>query len=218
MRREKDGKVNRKEDTPDSFMLEMLAEAMRLIRAALKEGRPKGIAWEARRIYEGADDPSHKSLAAQAALLSDWPSFAQYLAGAGQDTEVLNKEQVAGLFIHHTFNRWRRKIRRDKQMERQVARANVSREDGEILPWDPVDPDARKESLKNLREEIAIILGKRSERDRLVLEMKYFGGLNYVTIVQEVRKVLPEESISESTISRIVDRFEDELLERSKED
>jgi hypothetical protein len=218
MGKENDGKDDRNENTPDPFMLELLDEAMKLIRAALKEGRPHGIVWEAKRLYEASDDPSHKSEATKAAFLSNWPSFARYLAEAGQETESLSKEQIAVIFIHHTFKRWRRKTYRDKQMDGQVARGYVPGEDGELMPFNPEDRKAREESVKNLQEEIAFILGKRSVRDRMVLEMKYFGELNHASIVQEVRKVLPGEPISPATISRIVERFADELRDRLNEE
>jgi hypothetical protein len=63
---ENNGKEDRQENSPNTFMLELLEEAMKLIRAALKEGRPHGIAWEAKRLYEGSDDPGHKSEATEA--------------------------------------------------------------------------------------------------------------------------------------------------------
>lgn len=216
MGKENDGNAGRKDDTPDPFML--LDEVMRLIHDALQEGRPKGIAWEAKRLYEGSDDPRHKSDATKAAFLSNWSSFARYLAEVRPETEALDKEAIAALFIHHTFNRWRRKTYRDKQMDRQVARANVDGQDGDNLPFDPEDRKAREESVKNLHEVIASILGKRSVRDRMVLELKYFAELNYTAIVQEVKKALPGEPISPAAISRIVEHFVDELRDRLKDD
>ncbi len=203
---------------PNLDMIELLNAVMKLLRAALVQDRPQGVAREAVRLYHGSDDPSHKTEATQAAFLSNWPDFVRYCDEIGRDDEPLSNEHLAALYIHHTFNRRRRKDRRDKQLAHEVARATLHGEDGEQMPFDPKDSREKEDFLKNVSEEMALSLESRSPRDRMVLELKYFHGLDPKTIVERVKVALPDVSISQPTISRIVARFEDEMRRRLKEE
>ena len=68
--------------------------------------------------------------------------------------------------------------------------------------------------MKNLEEEIALLLWKRSVRDRMVIELRYFGELKPAEIVAKVKEALPGVRISRPGISRILAKFEDELRPR----
>jgi hypothetical protein len=221
MGRKRQGDGDRKDGRPLPAavdMAEVIDEAMRLLRAALEEGRPDGVAREALRIYWGADDPSHKTEATHAAFLSHWPSFLAYLEDSGAQDRPLAKEEIAALLIHRTRLRQRRREYRDEQMAQQVDRAHARGSDGERLPFDPAAPRARGEALKSLREEIDSVVMNYPVRDRMIIELRYFAELPPKQIVEAVRKALPDEPISLATVSRVLAKFEDDLRRRLRED
>ncbi len=182
-----------------------------LLRTALRAGRPHGVQWEVTELYRAADASRHKTEALLAACLSDWHSFVRDLENAGD--EPLSLDQVTTLLVHRAYNRHRRKEYRDKQMAKQVEHAHVRGRDGEQLPFDP-PARSSDEALKNLSEEIAFLMAERSLRDRLIIELRYFGGFAPAEIIPRVRAACPEASISAATISRVLQKFEDELRPR----
>ena len=118
--------------------------------------------------------------------------------------------EVSERLIHRAYLHKRRRGYRDKQMGQQIARANVRGEDGELLPFNPPAPQEGEIFLEDLEEVIALVLKDRSVRDRMILEMR-LDELTYEAIVEKIKAALPRESISQATVSRVVERFRDEL-------
>jgi hypothetical protein len=188
-----------------------------MLRTALRKGRPQGVEWEVLDLYRDTDDSTGKTLALLGACLSGWESLAPDLEAIIQQEGPLSLEEIAALLIHRTHLRKRRREYRDRQMAQQVDRANVRGPDGELLPFDPQAPGEREELLKNLEELIAELLEERSVRDRMVLDL-WLNGHTYKAIVERAQAALPNEPISEPTVSRIVDRFRDDLRDRLAEE
>jgi hypothetical protein len=187
-------------------MLQLLREAMNLVHQALREGRRN----DATQLYHGNDGDS---LATEGALLSAWSSFAGQLDAEAELPETVTMPELAARFIHKTYNRWRRKKRRDDQMNQQTARGQTRDADGASTPLDFAD-HRQPEELKNLSlelgEVIKKVLGTRSVRDRLVIEL-WIEGHTYEVIVERVQAALPKARISPATVQRIVERFRDEM-------
>jgi hypothetical protein len=197
--------------------LEELCRAVeQMLRTALRKGRPRGVEWEVVDLYRDTDDSTGRTLAVLGACLSGWESLAPDLEALAGQEGPLSLEDIAALLIHRTHLRKRRRDYRDQQMARQVDRANVRAPDGEILPFDPQAPEERQDFLKNLEELIATLLAERSVRDRMVLDL-YLHGHTYAAIVEAVQAALPDERLSQPTVSRIVERFRDELRARLKD-
>jgi hypothetical protein len=191
-------------------MAEVLREAETLLRAALQEGRPKGTSWEVVRLYHDTDQSRGKTEAVLAACLSNWQGVAQHIDEAMQEDRPLEIGEITSMLIHKAFLRKRCKDYRDRQMAEQVARAKVTGSNGEYLPFDPADLGERKQSLKLFGEEIALVLKERSVRDRMVIELRA-DGYSPREIVDKVKAALPDEPMSEPTVSRIIQRFGDDL-------
>jgi hypothetical protein len=190
-------------------MLELLTEAMRLIRSALAEGRRN----DAVRLYHANEDDSR---ATAGALLSAWSTFVRYLDHREELNATPALPDLAAQFIHRAYLRLRREKYRARQIQEQLDTGRAVGKDGSQLPFDPVDPRQREEVLKNVRLEIAEVLGRRPPRDRCVIE-KWVEGFGYEEIVEQVRAALPGEKISLATVSRIVQSFCDEM-QRSLQD
>jgi hypothetical protein len=189
-----------------------------LVRDALQKGRPRRTEeWEAVALYKDAEDSTARTAAMLGACLSSWESYVQSLGNSlQQDGPISMHDFVRGL-IHHAFLRKRRADYRAQQMAEQIDRANVRGPDGEQIPFDPPAPDEPEELLKKVAEEIADLLRDQSVRDRLVLGL-HLDGNTYEAIVKEVQTALPNERISISTVSRIVERFTDGLRARLEKD
>jgi hypothetical protein len=196
-------------------MEEVLDAVERMLRDALRKGRPSGVEWEVVNLYRGTDDPRNKTEALKAACLSGWESFEKCVDALPHDGP-LSLEEAAGLLIHRAYLRKRRADYRDDQVARQVSRANVRGRDGEFRPFDPPAPACGDESLKKLEGLIADLLEERSVRDRLVFDL-FLHGHTYEAIVEQVKAALPGESSSIAGVSRIVNRFRDELRARLEE-
>jgi hypothetical protein len=130
--------------------------------------------------------------------------------------EAVSMADLAALFIQRAYNRMRRQNAADRRLAHQVAQGQVRGKDGDLLPFDPAAPPPSEELVKILHEEIAVLLQERSGRDRLVIEL-WLDGLIYEKIVERVRLDLPDEAVSTATISRIIDRFRDDLHHRLRE-
>jgi len=196
----------------------VIADVEKLLKAALQEGRPtKTPEREAVELYQGTSDPRGKTAAMLAACLSDWPSFARHLDNSGRDEGPLTMDEITALLVHRVYLRKRRTEYRDDQMHGQLRRANVRGGNGEFIAFDPEDPRNWEQSMNELREEIAYVLGGRSVRDRMVLEL-WLNQHTGKAIVEMIEKDLPGHRISEATVSRIVERFQDELRGRMDEE
>lgn len=194
---------------PSEFMLALLNRAVEQIREALHQGHLN----DAARIYQG----NGNTLATQGALLSAYQSFLRELDAGEDQPEALDVAELAGVFVHRTWNRMRRKQYRDDQMAEQVWRAHAPGKNGELLPFDPVDPHERDDLVKKLRLEIAEVLGKRSARDRYLIGLKSAKHTGK-EIVQKVRIAFPEQSLSEAGVSRVYHAFLDELRDHLREE
>lgn len=195
---------------PSELMLVLLERAMDLIRGALREGRRNAAA----KLYRGNENDTK---ATAGALLSAWETFAHHLDCDEEMLESVSMAELAALLIRRAYNRMRRKDYGDRKLADQVARSRVRGKDGDLLPFDPAAPPQTDDVVKILPEEIAAVLRQRSERDRLVIEL-WLDGDVYEKIVECVRATLPEEAVSTATISRIIDRFRDDLHQRLREE
>jgi chromatin segregation and condensation protein Rec8/ScpA/Scc1 (kleisin family) len=217
MGKENEGTGGRKEGKEVPSMEDVIKETEKLLRAALQKGRPEGIEWKAVKLYHDTDDSKGKTAAMLAACLSNWESLVQQLERCSTEDEPLSVEEVTARLVHRSHLRKRRKNYRDKQMDQQTARANVRSDDKEFRPFDPPAPEDGEISLKDLEEEIALLLEKRSIRDRMVLEL-WLDEYTYEEIVEKIKATLPSEPICPATVTRIVQRFRDELRGRLEEE
>jgi serine/threonine protein kinase len=193
-------------------MAEVLSAVEQMLRGALRKGRPTGVEWEVIDLYRNADDSRGKTESLLAACLEGWEEFVGALDALPQE-RPLSLDEVAALLIHRAYLRKRREDYWDRHMSEQVDRANVRGPDGELLPFDPPAPGGGEDALKQLEELIANLLEGRSVRERMVLDL-YLNGHTYAAIVEKVKESLPGEPISQPTVSRIVERFRDELRSR----
>jgi hypothetical protein len=203
-------------------MLDLLQVAMDLIHKALREGRRN----DGTQLYRGN---ANDTAATAAALLSAWPSFAGQLDAEAELPETVTLPELAVRFIRKAYNRMRRQKRRQDQMTDQVARGQTRDTNGEqtLLDFaDPrhkevADPLQKQEWVENLTRVIGEVVGSRSERDRLVIELWLEGHadeeITYKKIVERVGAELPKAPISITGVCRILDRFKDEMRGRLEE-
>lgn len=196
---------------------DVLHETEKLLRAALQKGRPQGIEKEAVKLYHDTDDSKGKTAAMLAACLSNWNSLVQQLNLCSEEDLPLSLEEVTVWLIHRAYLHKRRKGYQNKKMDQQIARANVRGQDGELLPFDPPAAAERKIFLEDLEEVIALVMKEHSVRDRMVLEL-WLDEHTYEEVVAKIKAELPGEAISQATVSRIVERFRDELRGRLEEE
>ncbi|MCI0456721.1 MAG: hypothetical protein L0Z62_07050 [Gemmataceae bacterium] len=187
-----------------------LEEAIRCLREALREGRRD----DATKLYRGHQNDTE---AMTAALLSVWQTFVDHPGSFEELSESATDVDIAGFFMRLACRRMRRKRHADQRVAAQVAWASVRGMEGDILPFDPEDPKGNDEFVKNTRREIAEVLGKRSPHERFVIEMR-MAGYTGREIVERVKEEFPDAPNSAATVSRIWDRFRDELWARLKSD
>ncbi|MBX9681849.1 MAG: hypothetical protein K2X38_24075 [Gemmataceae bacterium] len=201
-------------DNPDGFPSPPeLAEAVkRFLAEALQGDSASGPVREATLLYKFSTASQQKTADVVAACLSDWHSFVREFENG--DREPMDLDDVVVLLIHRTYNRMRRQKYRDDQMNEQLAKGRSKTRDGEMLPFDPAMQPWRLGAVKNLEEEIAFILKDRSPRDRFIIELRYFAELKPKDIVQRVKAEMPRIPVSEAVVSRVLQRFADDLRPR----
>lgn len=201
-------------DSPEGFpSLPELAEAVKnFLAQALHGGAASGPVREATLLYKFSKASQQKTADVVAACLSDWHSFVREADDA--DREPMDLDDVVVLLIRRTYNRVRRQKYRDDQMSEQLAKGRAKARDGEMLPFDPAMQPWRLGTVKNLEEEIAFILKDRSPRDRFIIELRYFAELKPKEIVQRVKAEMPGTPVSEAVVSRVLQRFADDLRPR----
>ncbi|HTU21907.1 MAG TPA: hypothetical protein VMG10_27965 [Gemmataceae bacterium] len=210
MGQENEGTGDGKQLNKLPFLEDVLKATEQLLRTALQKGTPKGIEREAVKLYHDTEDSKGKTAAMLGACLSSWESLVGQLNVSSEEDRPLSLTEVSERLIHRAYLHKRRRGYRDKQMGQQIARANVRGEDGELLPFNPPAPQEGEIFLEDLEEVIALVLKDRSVRDRMILEMR-LDELTYEAIVEKIKAALPRESISQATVSRVVERFRDEL-------
>ncbi len=67
--------------------------------------------------------------------------------------------------------------------------------------------------MKNLPLEIGEVVGKRSVRDRFVIDL-WLQCFTYEEISEQLKEQMPDEPRAIPTIHRIIERFRDEMRER----
>jgi hypothetical protein len=188
------------------FMLALLDHAMNLIRTALRAGTRNA----ATQLYRGNEDDS---LATKGALLSAWETFVQDLDQGGPLPDAVGMPELAARFVRRAYNRMRRQQYRERRMQEELSAGRGRDAEGELLTFDPPDVAGQAEILKILPLEIAEVLGEQPERERRVLEL-WLQEHTYAEIVRQVKEELPGTAISQPMVSRIVNRFTDEMRGR----
>jgi hypothetical protein len=193
-------------------LLELVEAVKKFLSDALGGDATTGAGREATLLYKFSNVSQAKTDAVVAACLSDWHSFVQDFDK--EDREPMDLDDVVVLLIHRTYNRMRRQKYRDDQMNEQLAMGRAKGNDGETLPFDPAMQPWRLGSVKNLQEEIAVVLKDRSPRDRLIIELRYFAEMKPKEIVERVKAAMPGTPVSEAVVSRVLQRFADDLRPR----
>ncbi|MFO0863747.1 MAG: hypothetical protein U0744_03665 [Gemmataceae bacterium] len=202
-------------DEPTEYfpsLLELVEAVKKFLADALSGDAATGPSREAAMLYKFSNVSQAKTDAVVAACLSDWHSFVQEFNEA--DRDPVDLDDVVVLLIHRTYNRMRRQKYRDDQMNEQLSKGRAKGSDGEALPFDPAMQPWRLGSAKNLQEEIAVLMKERSPRDCLIIELRYFGELKPKQIVERVKATMPGTPISEAVVSRVLQRFADDLRPR----
>lgn len=202
-----------KETLGEKISREQLLDAVvKILRQALQEKSPRKEKREVKQLYFDKEVSRNRTEALQGALLSGWQSFENYIEQLPNNPDNLTVEDVAGLFIRHTYNRRRRRDYRDGIIQREMANGKMHDSEGGERILDFADSKASHECMAEIKDAMEKVIESYPEIDKRIIALKidHYSAKDIKAIFQEE---FPDTPITDVKISRVWKKFQDNMRE-----